>query len=75
MNRVVSVVCFCVVLALLGAAIIQTADLIANQAAQIRDLQQRNAVLVDRAAKWEKLAKDFEALNRQCLQITFGGGR
>lgn len=43
--------------------------------AQVADLERRNAVLVDRAAKWEKLAKDFEALNRQCLQITFGGGR
>lgn len=43
--------------------------------ATIRELQRRNAALEDRAAKWEKLAKDFEALNRQCLQITFGGGR
>lgn len=42
---------------------------------QIAKLQRENATLTQRAEGWKAVALEFEKLNRQCLQITFGGTR
>lgn len=41
-------------------------------ASKVAELQRQNAALVRDIARWEDIAKRFEQLNHDCLEITFG---
>lgn len=63
---------FFVMLVVPGTVILRQQATINAQQARIVRAEQHEAVLRASAARWEEIAKRFERLNLDCIELTFG---